>query len=197
MGPVAGLGAAAGIQSGGQSPDGAFCGCGAHRDTQLLCPRLSPRTGASKRLDRHERFELGLIWRLGFNTACMETGDGVLWGGADSSGGAKSRRRCAPAPRWVVPLLVLQTVILAGLAAVVVLVSLELRETADRIPTHDPQANLEVGDLLCSLQDGTVSYRPGLGGVFVHECRYHDPVAGREECTAHDIYGNSWSCSDR
>lgn len=73
----------------------------------------------------------------------------------------------------------------------------ELQEVVDGLPSHDPQAELERGDLLCATQDGDVSYRPGLGGVFVHECRYFDSATARRECEAHDIYGNSWSCSDR
>ena len=117
--------------------------------------------------------------------------------------------------RWILVLLALQTTAIIGLGAAVIATSAsqtdrviassnetrtaieELREVVDGLPTHNPQAELERGDRLCAARDGDVSYRPGLGGVFVHECRYRDSATGRRECEAHDIYGNSWSCSDR
>lgn len=106
--------------------------------------------------------------------------------------------------RWILVLLALQAAAIIGLGAALIVSSNEtrsaveeLRNVVDGLPKHDPQAELEQGDLLCATRDGDVSYRPGLGGVFVHECRYRDAVTGRTTCEAHDIYGNSWSCSDR
>ena len=117
--------------------------------------------------------------------------------------------------RWVVALLALQAAAIVGLGAALFVVSTsqtdrivavtedtraaveEVQEAVKDLPTHDPQAELELGDLLCATRDGNVSYRPGLGGVFVHECRYREPDARRSSCEAYDIYGNTWSCNDR
>ncbi|WP_419911550.1 hypothetical protein [Candidatus Poriferisodalis sp.] len=117
--------------------------------------------------------------------------------------------------RWVVALLALQAAAIVGLGAALFVVSTsqtdrivavtedtraaveEVQEAVKDLPTHDPQAELELGDLVCATRDGNVSYRPGLGGVFVHECRYREPDARRSSCEAYDIYGNTWSCNDR
>ena len=135
--------------------------------------------------------------------------------GAPSESTASTRNAKPKLMRWVLVLLALQATAIIGLGAALIATSAsridgviaaseetraaveELQGIVGELPTHDPQTELELGDLLCATRDGDVSYRPGLGGVFVHECRYRDSVTRRTECEAHDIYGNSWSCSDR